>query len=468
VFPGRIADPRPYVWLRRRLSGPLASPRAPLVLLGVVFLLGVGVRVWHLGIPAASHPGQGYIFDEHYYVSAARVIAGLPTTKGEAYAGASPAGTDPNGEHPQLGKIVIAAGISVFGDNTSGWRITAVLFGAAAILLMYWLVRCAGGSAWLALGAAGLASADNLWLVHSRIAVLDIYVVPFMLAGAAFYLRRRPIVAGVLIGIGCCFKEFGAYAVLTLLLFELMRALRRIWAKHRGELSEPSVSFWRSLVRPALLVIVTGFTYFSLLAVLDTIVTPYSGGHPVDRAQAGVCDYTLIWHDACNHFAFMNRYASELVDHGHPQGIAAHPTDFWLDRKAITYFKVTRTVTVPGKAPISSALIWFRGEISRVLLITSWFALALNLWWAIRRRDDLSFLVVAWALGTWLPPEAFNLIDDRTTYLYYMVVTMPALYLAVARLLGAFRITRWLIAPWIVLLLYDAVVLYPFRTLSGS
>jgi hypothetical protein len=201
--------------------------------------------------------------------------------------------------------------------------------------------------------------------------------------------------------------------------------------------------------------------------VLDTIVTPYSGGQPVDRHQSAICNYTLIWHDACNHFVFMNRYAGKLVDHGHPQGIAAHPTDFWLNRKAITYFKVTRTVT-SNKVSKTTVVIWFRGEISRVLLITGWFAILLNLWWAIRRRDDLSFLVLAWALGTWLPAELFNLIDDRTTYLYYMVVTTPALYLAVARLLGAWRVTRWLIVPWVVLFLYDAALLYPFRTLSGS
>jgi 4-amino-4-deoxy-L-arabinose transferase-like glycosyltransferase len=476
------------VWLRRRIGGVLASRRTPLVLLGVVCVLGVGLRSFHLGIPAASKPGAGYIFDEHYYVSAARVIAGKPTTKVEAYAGASPSGTDPNGEHPQLGKIVIAAGIGVFGDNTIGWRITAVVFGAAAILLLYWLVRCAGGGQWLALGAASLASVDNLWMVHSRIAVLDIYVLPFMLAGAGFYLRRRPVIAGLLIGIGCCVKEFGVYALLVLLLLELMRGLRWWWERRRpagrAEAARPSADAdsvraapapaagWSSvrvgLARPVMLVIVVGITYFTLLTILDTAVTPYSGGHPVDRNQSSICKYTLIWRDACNHFAFMNRYAGRLVDHGRPQGIAAHPSDFWINRRAITYFKVTQTVTVTGKRPRQSALIWFRGEISRVLLITSWFALLLNLWWAIRRRDDVSFLVLAWVLGTWLPPEFFNLFEDRTTYLYYMVVTMPALYIAVARLLGASRITRWLTVPWVLLLLYDAANLYPFRTLSGT
>jgi uncharacterized membrane protein YgcG len=606
------------VWLRAWVRPILASRRTPLVLLAIVCALGTGARAFHLGIPAAAHPGEGYIFDEHYYVSAARVIAGIPTTTGEAYAGASPTGTDPNAEHPQLGKIVIAAGIKLLGDNTTGWRITAVLFGAIAILLMYWLVRSAGGGQWLALGAASLASADNLWLVHSRIAVLDIYVVPFMLAGVGFYLRRRPVIAGLVIGVGSCVKEFGAYAVFVLLLLEGMRGARALWERHRrppveaaaaggsaaadagvgvgddtgptapvpdgangpsaaaagapgglaapaawaedgparpgmpageprtplsgatatsyggsggpsggqgatsggpggssggpggssggpggssggpgtpsaGDAADPTGAtgaagygpagtgswtpatmagrfrvVWRIIRCPAALVFVTGLTYLSVLSLLDTITTPYSGGHPVDRGQAGICDYALIWRDGCNHFAFMNHYANRLKDHGHPRGIAAHPFDFWINKKAISYFKVTRTVTTTGKPSESMALIWFRGEISRVLLITGWLALLLNVWWAIRRRDEISFLVLAWALGTWLPPELFNLIGDRTTYLYYMVVTMPALYLAVARFLGAWRFTRWLIVPWVALLLYDAANLYPFRTLSGS
>ena len=43
------------------------------------------MRAYHLGTPVAKPPAQGYIFDEHYYVSAARVIAGEPTTKGDVY-----------------------------------------------------------------------------------------------------------------------------------------------------------------------------------------------------------------------------------------------------------------------------------------------------------------------------------------------------------------------------------------------
>lgn len=449
---------REWISLRR------ADRRAPLVLLALVCLFGVGARAYHLGTPAVHGPGAGYVFDERYYVSAARIIAGSTPRVGDVYAGTAPAGADPNGEHPQLGKMIIAAGITLFGDNASGWRITAVLFGAASILLLYWLVRCGGGGPWLALGAASLACLDNLWLVHSRIAVLDIYVVPFMLAATAFYLRRQPIVAGALIGIGCCVKVFAAYTLIVLMAFELLRWLRR---RRAARSAAPQLPARKDLVRPVVVALIAGLSYLSLLAALDQVVTPYNGGRPVDRNQASACRYLLIWSNACNHFAFMDKYAAKLHDVGKPRGIAAAPVQFWLNRKAITYYRVKRSVRRRG-AVKTTTTIWFRGEISRVLLFTSWLAIMLNVWWVVRRKDSLSLLVLAWIIGTWLPPALFHLIDGRTTYLYYMVVVMPALYVATARLLAVRRVPRMLVLVWVVALVWDFVSLYPLRTLTGS
>ncbi len=522
---------------RRTPLAWLTHPRAPLILLGLLCLLAIGVRAYNLGTPVAKPPTQGYIFDERYYASAAGVIAGEPIKKGNIYFGAAPSGADPNGEHPQLGKLIIAASIRTFGDNAVGWRITAVVFGVAAILLLYWLVRCAGGSSWLALGAAALGTFDNLWVVHSRIAVLDIYTVPFMLAAAGLYLRRRPLLAGLVIGVGSCVKEFTAYTLFVLLFIELMRGAAAIWRRRTTATTAPAATTAptapaapiapasapapataaigapapatpstpspgpapsslpvppparpprrraiaeRAPLRALTVCVVAVFTYFSLLSVLDTTTTPYSGGHPVDRNQAGICKYALLWQDGCNHFAFMNRFAARLRDSGSPHGIAAAPTEFWLNRKVITYYATSRTVSVNGVVKSTQKLLWFRGEISRVLLLTSWLAVALNVWWAVRRRDELSFLVVAWALGTWLPAELFHAVDQRTTYIYYMVVTMPALYMAVARLLALAwlpnngrllslrRLPVLLIVVWAALFLVDFANLYPFRTLSGS
>ncbi len=478
---GVVRRSRPMSWARaanaraRRIAG---HRRAPIVALILVTVLGTVARAYNLDVPAYAGPGKGYVFDERYYVPAARSIMGKVNRPGETYAAAAPLGADPNAEHPQLGKLFIAGGMEVFGDNAVGWRITAVIFGALSILLLYWLVRSAGGGPWLGVLVALLGAFENLWIVHSRIAVLDIFVMPFMLGGVGLYLRRRPVLGAVVIGVGCCVKEFAVYAVIVVLLIELMRAIA----------TDRSVgAFARRMWRPVAVAAITGFVYISLLAVLDQVATPYSGGHPVDRHQSNFCDSIPLWSSACNHFVFMQRYAAKLQDVGGPHGIASEPTKFWLDEKDINYFKVAHTVTtrttitktirsgsqthkVIETRVVSKSIttLWFRGLIGRVLLFTSWLAILLNIWWAIRRRDDLSFLVVAWVLGSWLPPALFHLFGNRTTYLYYMVVVMPALFIAVARLLTARRIPRWVLVIWLAAMFVDSALLYPFRTLSGS
>jgi hypothetical protein len=159
----------------------------------------------------------------------------------------------------------------------------------------------------------------------------------------------------------------------------------------------------------------------------------------------------------------MNHYAATLTDHGRPKGIATVPTGWWLNRKVINYYGTSVIVKSGERVTATRPILAFKGEISRVLLFTAWLALAMSAWWAVRRRDTASLLTVAWVLGTWLPPELFHVIDQRTTYLYYMVVTMPALYLAVARLLAVKRLPWLLAAIWVAAFLWDFTSLYPFR-----
>ncbi len=94
---------------------------------------------------------------------------------------------------------------------------------------MFVLVRSAGGGRWTALGAAALMAADNLLIVHGRIGTLDIYALAAMVWGAALYLRRRPLLAGVVLGIGACMKLVAAYVLLVIVVLEALR-----WLDSRG------------------------------------------------------------------------------------------------------------------------------------------------------------------------------------------------------------------------------------------
>jgi hypothetical protein len=74
-------------------------------------------------------------------------------------------------------------------------------------------------------------------------------------------------------------------------------------------------------------------------------------------------------------------------------------------------------------------------------------------------------VAAAWFLGTFGPFLIANLAFNRTTYLYYMAIVMPGLYIAAAWLAGRLRRRVWLFWPWVFLVAASAVVLYPFTPL---
>ena len=88
------------------------------------------------------------VFDEQYYVPAARYIL-----QGE--------GTD-RIEHPPLAQLFISAGIFLFGDNPFGWRFFSVLFGLAGIVFFYLICRRLGMPGKYAFLGAFLFSFENL------------------------------------------------------------------------------------------------------------------------------------------------------------------------------------------------------------------------------------------------------------------------------------------------------------------
>jgi dolichyl-phosphate-mannose-protein mannosyltransferase len=425
------------------VAGRVTHPSAPLLLLGLVSLASLGARVRWL-----DRPKGALIFDEAYYVNAARIILGLHVPAGDHYAG-SPPGLDPNQEHPPLGKLLIALGMRVFGDNALGWRILPLIFGSLAILAMYWLVRSAGGGRWLALGAAGLMAADNLSLVHGRIATLDVLVVVFMLAAVALYLHDRPVLAGAVLGLGCCTKLVAPYALLVLALLEAGRVLLRA---RDPELPRRRVAVIR-LAPLASCAAATMLVYLGVLYGLDHFFSAYR--NPLVHTRA------------------MLDYAAKLTNPQGPEGIASYPWQWLLDEEPINYYTVNTNVMSGGKLIATHPVVAFQGLINPAIIVLALPALFLAVGAARRHRgDDLSLLTVAWFLGTWLPfavaAAPLASYGNRITYLYYMVIVLPALYLGVARLLSHPGLPRAVLGGYACILGYWFEALYPFRTWTGQ
>ncbi|MGO2619078.1 dolichyl-phosphate-mannose--protein mannosyltransferase [Glutamicibacter ardleyensis] len=184
--------------LKQRLL-PVAAPSGALMWIVplVVTIIGGLLRFVHL-----SHPNM-LIFDETYYVKDAyslmhfgyemewvddsndQFVAGDPQLKDTASFVV----------HPPLGKWLIAFGMMAFGEfDGFGWRFATALFGTLAVLLTTLCARLLFGSHLLA-GIAGLLIAiDGHSIVMSRTALLDIFLMFFVLA--AFYALLKDRVHG--------------------------------------------------------------------------------------------------------------------------------------------------------------------------------------------------------------------------------------------------------------------------------
>src|ERR1700722_18403233 len=129
--------------------GLLGSPRAPLIALAVISVLSLGARAYKLGdpcsVPCTDANSHTLIFDEAYYVNAARVIAGIRPPTGSHYDN-SPLGSDPNAEHPQGAKLIMAGAIELFGDGPFAWRIGSLIAGSLPFPRMWGLRRGRGRS----------------------------------------------------------------------------------------------------------------------------------------------------------------------------------------------------------------------------------------------------------------------------------------------------------------------------------
>jgi len=431
----------------RRLLG---DPRAPLVALAAILALSLGARVLQIQQPCQSPcttPAEHtLIFDEAFYVNAARVIAGIHPPASAAY-GTAPLGRDPNAEHPQLAKVVIAAGIGLFGDDPWGWRLGSVLFGLIAMGALYALVRGAGGSRWLGAGAVAVMALDNLMLVHGRIATLDIYAVAMMLVAGALYVRRRPWLVGAALGVGACMKVVALYLLVALVLYEAVPMLHPP-AGHRRRLAD----LWPLLA----CVFTSAVCFFGLLWALDLLVPAFDPG--TGKLYAG---------SPFTHFSHMITYAASLKTTPHAHGIASTAWQWLLDQKPIDYARVAVNEIVRGKTVASHATIDFRGEMTPAIIFVALPALAVGAVSAWRSRDRVALLGASWALGTYLPLLVASEVLHRISYIFYMLIVMPGVYVLAARLFSPRYLPRIATVVWGALVVYGFVRLYPLRTLLG-
>ncbi|HYJ48532.1 MAG TPA: phospholipid carrier-dependent glycosyltransferase [Microbacterium sp.] len=195
-----LPETRPSVydrWTSRVAANPRLARRWAWLAPTLVTLLAGVLRLWNVGHPHA------FVFDETYYVKDAwsqwllGYAGSWPEDANASFLAGDTHVFTPNGSfvvHPPLGKLLIGAGMAVFGaDSSFGWRITTALFGTATVLVFFFVAKALSGSLVFATVASFLMAIDGLAIVLSRVALLDIFLAFFVLVAFWFVLldRRR-------------------------------------------------------------------------------------------------------------------------------------------------------------------------------------------------------------------------------------------------------------------------------------
>ena len=384
-------------------------------------------------------PPGALIFDESYYVNASRVILGLPVAEGDHYA-ESPAGLDPNIEHPPLGKVLIAGSMLIFGDGPLGWRLPSIIAALIAIAATYMIVRAAGETAALAFGIAGFVAFDSLTFVHGRIGTLDMLALAPILVGAWLALRERWLLAGALIGLGLLVKLSAAYGLLAIGSLLTLRAL----ASWRRDRRLPVMD-----LRAGLLLGV-GFAVVAVVGLwlLDARFTTFM--NPIE------------------HLRHIVEYGASLkepvVRSGFCTGATSAPWQWLINECQINYLSVDSAIREGDAVVARVSAIEFRGAMNPILAgaplilsLTASFGLA----W--RTRDRLATWAVVWALANWLPYVLLVLVSQRVMYIFYFLPVIPAVAAALAVLLWRSGLPRWIGAAYVIAYVVGFVAYFPFR-----
>jgi len=171
--------------VRRRLAPTMPDDTifSWIVTIAITVIAGV------LRLIGLAHPQPGsthdQIFDEVYYAVEGRDLF----THGVEWNAQNNTGDFV--VHPPLGKWIIGLGEHLSSYDTFGWRIMPMIFGTLSILLLIRITRRMFRSTILGAAAGLLMALDGMEFVLSRTALLDIFLMFFILAAFGCLVMDR-------------------------------------------------------------------------------------------------------------------------------------------------------------------------------------------------------------------------------------------------------------------------------------
>ncbi|MGO8887044.1 MAG: dolichyl-phosphate-mannose--protein mannosyltransferase [Streptosporangiaceae bacterium] len=422
----------------------------------LVTALGAFLRFSRLGIPRAV------VFDETYYVPDAYGILRHGVEINHAHnvnallVRGSTSIFRSGGEfvvHPPLGKVAIAGGEWLFGLTPFGWRFAVAVTGSLSVLLLARIARRMTRSTMLGCVAGLLLALDGLEFVLSRTAILDIFVMFWVLAafgllvvdrdrtravlaadaaartsddgGPKLGIRWARVLAGLCLGCACASKWNGIWYVPA---FAVLALAWDFGARRAAGFASPGYGVLRSEVK--------WFPVWFGLLPLASYLASWSGwfatGDGYDRnwaAQHG--NHVPVW----SALDSLYQYNREMLQFGlgltATQTYKSQPWTWLAVSRPVSFFYATpRTCGAPSCSQevlaIGTPLIWW-ASIPALLSCLAWW---------LTRRDWRAGAVLMGVAAGWLPWFWFAWHDHRTMFYFYAVVFEPFLIIAITLGLG--------------------------------
>ena len=348
--------------------------------ISAILTFALSFRLWRLDTP------KGYIFDEIYYAKNAYSLISsgveLDQQGGAEFV-----------VHPPFGKWLIGIGIKLFGNNEFGWRSSSALFGSASVLLIYLIAKRLFKSEFLALSAALLMAVDGLSLVMSRVALLDIFLMFFILLTFYFLLKENYWLSGMAIGLGLSTKWSAAFLIPILLLLTLK--IKEI------NLSQILKRVGQFVFLPMAIYFTSWIGWF----VSDKGWARNSGSNPI----------TSLWN---YHLEILNFHTNLVETHSY----AANPWSWLVLGRPTSFYYQSGNSCGAGECAqeilaMGTPLLWWSAII----------AVAITIGFYINTSNRSAEIVLAGFAGTYLP---WFIFQDRTMFYFYSITTLPFLILA--------------------------------------
>lgn len=174
-------------------------------------------RIYNLGSPSAMY------FDEVYHAFTAKVMMGSDPAKAWEWWNTPPEGFAYEWTHPPVAKLGMVLGMSIFGQNSFGWRIPGVLLGVGSVFLVYLIAKHVFKDELVGLLSAGVFSLDGLPLVLSRIGMNDSYLLFFSLMAIYLFMKGKDFSSAIFIGLALASKWSALWATPIIFVLWLKR-----------------------------------------------------------------------------------------------------------------------------------------------------------------------------------------------------------------------------------------------------